>query len=816
MEVTVADKKVAVVVVHGVADQQPSDSARQIANLLTDLCPLGTYSTFQEEKIRIPVEPVKAGGETAGHRSPFEERNADAILRHRGTPPDATPEQGFMRDQLRDYADGPKIFETVRLDGTRNRSDERNEPACNVHIYEAYWADLSRLGQSIFVFFEELYQLLLHLPSLGRNAVDYARAENDNKGLWRPFSWLHRWSVRWLTLFIVVLNLTLASLVLPLLVPRLLRTEPPPPVPAMCPLPVLPVATAPLLCGPPVVNILGHALLALAAIGIAAWLLHRRRPIPAWLWVLAPPLAAAAAWAVANAICCGWGAARLLLIEVWALSAFLIALLLVTYGRMRRGALLVGGILLGATGLALFWRINGALDNEAALSEAVVQVAQMLDVLLQIAWRIHVPWMLATFLVGIVCAATTKATWRKQAWNTAWTSRATLTLSTALFANLTLAVWTAVFKTVQNIVPATAAYRPIFIKGPLPNLLCLNPAPTTINCFLKETLMVSASQVFILISIVFGLFVIGAVWSILPSVLVESKPPKQEDSVVPMHALGVWLTRGLSFIPWAAEIFTVLFTVAVVFAIRKALAHVCETPPENSWKAISAAAALLLALIGARFWMPGARGALDVIIDVDNYLRQHPKNNTPRARIAARFASLFEFVLKKERCGHTYDSVIIIAHSQGTVIVADLLRFLKLETHPLSAALADKNVAFFTMGNPLRQLYSRAFAGLYPWVWPQGRPELKDVGVAEWINAYYSGDYVGRFVWEDKELPSMWYRRDADPQNVDRPSVHSISAGIEQMCLGEGAHTHYWDDRGGDDVAWMLNKLIAARCGGKP
>jgi len=43
----VADKKVAVVVVHGVADQQPSDSARQIADLLTHLCPFGTYSTFQ-------------------------------------------------------------------------------------------------------------------------------------------------------------------------------------------------------------------------------------------------------------------------------------------------------------------------------------------------------------------------------------------------------------------------------------------------------------------------------------------------------------------------------------------------------------------------------------------------------------------------------------------------------------------------------------------------------------------------------------------------------------------------------------------------
>ncbi|MGA8807968.1 MAG: hypothetical protein WB973_08825 [Thermoanaerobaculia bacterium] len=811
-----AGKKVAVVVVHGVADQQPSDSARQIANLLTDLCPHGTYSTFQEEKIRIPVEKVKVGGPTVGHRAPFEERNDDAILRHRGSNavgPD--PEHGFMRDQLRDYANGPKIFETVRLDGQRNENRKRGEAACDVHVYEAYWADLSRLGQSIFVFFEELYQLLLHLPSLGRNAVDYARAENNNKGLWPLFSWLHRWSVRWLTLFIVVLNLTMATLVLPLLVPRLLRTGPLPAVPAStatapCPIP-LQSSTTNLMCAPPVVNILGHALLALAAIGIIAWLLHRRRPISTWLWTLAPVLAAATGWAVANAICGRWGAPRLLLIEVWALSAFLIALLLATYEGMRRGALLVGTILLIATGAAFFWRINAALNNETALSEAVVQVAQMIDIVLQIAWRIHVPWMLVTFLAGIVCAATTTPGWRKQAWNTAWTSRATLTLSTALFANLTLAVWTAVFKSVQNIVPATAVYRPVFIKGPLPNLLCLHSAPTTINCFLKETLMVSASQVFIFISIVFGLFVIGAVWSILPSVLVESNPPKtQEASTVPMHALGVWLTRGLSFIPWTTEIFTALFA----YALWKALVNFnhCVQPGENSWKAISAAAAMLLALISARFWLPGARGALDIIIDVDNYLRQHPKKNTPRARIAARFASLLNFVLNEHLCNHSYDSVIIIAHSQGTVIVADLLRFLNKEKDPLVSALAAKNVAFFTMGNPLRQLYARAFSGLYPWVWPAGRPALADVGVAEWINAYYSGDYVGRFVWEDKNAPSMWYRRDTNPQDVGRPTLQPISPDVTQMCLGEGAHTHYWDDRGGDDVAWMLDKLIAKRC----
>src|SRR5207244_7922130 len=97
------------------------------------------YSTFQEEKIRVPVEPVTDKTEELP-RGPFEERNDDALRRHRGMRPEVDPAQGFMRDQLRGYdeKDQPRVFETVRLDGVRN------EGGCEVHIYEAYWAYLSR------------------------------------------------------------------------------------------------------------------------------------------------------------------------------------------------------------------------------------------------------------------------------------------------------------------------------------------------------------------------------------------------------------------------------------------------------------------------------------------------------------------------------------------------------------------------------------------------------------------------------------------------------------------------------------------------
>ncbi|MEA2328386.1 MAG: hypothetical protein QOE68_3345, partial [Thermoanaerobaculia bacterium] len=356
-----ADKKVAVVVVHGVADQQPSESARQIADLLTDLCPLGKYTTFEEAKIRIPVEPViklkkDADGnaiiEPKVHKPPFEERNDDALLRHRGeTPLVDDPEHGFMFDQLRGYdpdaEDQPRVFETVRLDGVRNATN------CDVHVYEAYWADLSRRTKGILSFFGELYQLLLHLPSLGRNAVDYARAE-DKGHLWPLFSWFHRWSVRWLTLFIVVLNLVMATLVLPLMAPWL--TQPPkPPTPkpfhglaACCGLakvdarnepgaPTIAVAAVGDAKVPSVVDVVTQVVLALALFGITAWVLRHQRP-PAWLWAIAPLAAAAAGLVLAYWINgkWGWGSGRLLVSEAWVVSAALIALALSKYQTMRR------------------------------------------------------------------------------------------------------------------------------------------------------------------------------------------------------------------------------------------------------------------------------------------------------------------------------------------------------------------------------------------------------------------------------------------------------------------------------------------------
>jgi hypothetical protein len=131
---------------------------------------------------------------------------------------------------------------------------------------------------------------------------------------------------------------------------------------------------------------------------------------------------------------------------------------------------------------------------------------------------------------------------------------------------------------------------------------------------------------------------------------------------------------------------------------------------------------------------------------------------------------------------------VIVAHSQGTVITADLLRFLRDAASPNDdpqiARLAAMPVYLFTMGCPLRDLYAARFPRLYHWA---RRPEPAALGVRQWTNAYRSGDYIGRSLWPDE--------RTDDSTRTD-------------VCIGAGAHTHYWD-RTAPMIAEMLDRAIA-------
>jgi hypothetical protein len=237
---------------------------------------------------------------------------------------------------------------------------------------------------------------------------------------------------------------------------------------------------------------------------------------------------------------------------------------------------------------------------------------------------------------------------------------------------------------------------------------------------------------------------------------------------------------------------------------------------------------------------------LDLVLDVDNYLRTTPADSPPRARIAERFVSLLRYLASDAPEGGRYDSVVIIAHSLGALITADLLRF--LETEQADPALArlgfgsaqpdarprKRPLHLFTMGAPIRQLINRFFPHRYRWVrdTPDNgvgpvpdsscavadvpspvTPEPSRLGVQRWDNAYRSGDYVGRAMWLNE-----WYVRNLEgpdhgqwpeaPTMIVNPSPREPSVRFGEMCIGVGGHTHYWDNSA-PDIAAHLDELIA-------
>ena len=71
-------------------------------------------------------------------------------------------------------------------------------------------------------------------------------------------------------------------------------------------------------------------------------------------------------------------------------------------------------------------------------------------------------------------------------------------------------------------------------------------------------------------------------------------------------------------------------------------------------------------------YAPAVRAPLDVALDVDNYFREFPRKQIPRARIFARYVALLEHVAA-QGC----DRIVIVAHSQGCVISVETLRWLR-------------------------------------------------------------------------------------------------------------------------------------------
>lgn len=897
--------RVAIVAVHGVADQKPGESAAAMAELLLGLeLPVASdgaatplqYSTFEARTLHVPLRPtvldhperalVSAAKSVAPNPGPWtrlqcslsERRGFTARMRHTPNPraldAPGTLAHEFMRQQLAGYGGGDgggtgeKSLCTTRLDGyaTWRAGDPGATPSARlpraqrttIHIYEVFWADISRFGGGGLAFLGALYQLLFHLCTLGRQAVDDAALEHANERGWSLLSNLQAYAVRLLVLPIPILNLILL-------------------VTAFCALPARTItsrgtATAVAMATAGLIAIV----LTYRAYVVAARLRVARRPLT---WMAVPAIAALAGAGAA------WGAIShavpvevVLAIEWWVVGAAAIGVLLWQYERVRPGARWVGILLLVATLGALIRSLGVAWQPDttalAIVEDGSLWTMQLLFAALRASWMVVIVCAIAAFLLGCCLLAKAKRSGEVAQYARARaavrTGRLALSLTVSLFLIVTILIWSGIFA-------ASVKYLDIFkcgvtTTGPLMHALgwlvptpkhmvrwlgeavttefnegCgLGPTDLTVYGYVRGLLVLSVGSglplMLLLFSAAFGLLI----WMALPSVGMEGRDAAPSRCTnAQSQRWGAWLSRGLdSTSAVTCLLWTMSFAVPFVFALAEhgwlyipwlvTMRKITVGMLSGMGAAVLASAVVVIGTISKV-----AGSGLDVALDVDNYLRTFPVDATPRARIAERYTSILRTIAaERDADGRPYDAVIIVAHSLGALISGDLLRFLKREAEagahdealaPLGyshgATPGQIPLYLFTMGNPVRQLLDRFFPHRYRWVRaepdngrqsldeltptrsipPGAGPDAAELGVAAWRNAYRSGDYVGRSLWLDE-----WYNRTNGPDDsggYPEPIYIASQGDVAEMCIGMGAHTHYWD-KTAPDIALQIDKLV--------
>ncbi|HEX7191396.1 MAG TPA: hypothetical protein VF381_07470, partial [Thermoanaerobaculia bacterium] len=347
-------KRVAVVAVHGVADQQPNDSAWQVAGLLTAFG--AGYAPWSGYEMQLPLEPLLQDGD--------------------GTPKpnDPSPGASFMFSLLCGYRQEERTFNTIKIDGAKTDNGKEKK----VDVYEAYWADLSKLAPGVFDFFAELYQLLLHLPSLGRTVVrEEASLHPKESARWSLFTQAHRAAVWMLIVLIALLNLVLLTFVAPTLVTKLdgtpsLQQTNRVTVPCgdKCPEPEYKCVVKQTTQKPrvPFTPVLFIILVIAIGTAFAGWLV-RDQKLSGAAWTAVPIIAAVAFALLSAFLARTLDALDLLGVLAWLIAAGIGVAVASKYSYRRPGAMGVTLVLMGLSGFFFLWRL--AMERQTLLNASM-------------------------------------------------------------------------------------------------------------------------------------------------------------------------------------------------------------------------------------------------------------------------------------------------------------------------------------------------------------------------------------------------------------------------------------------------------------
>jgi hypothetical protein len=159
--------------------------------------------------------------------------------------------------------------------------------------------------------------------------------------------------------------------------------------------------------------------------------------------------------------------------------------------------------------------------------------------------------------------------------------------------------------------------------------------------------------------------------------------------------------------------------------------------------------------------VPSLRTGLNAAADVLLYILPADFPFSLQRRAKERFLKLFMQV----RDTHTKGNISILAHSQGTVIVRDVL-----------GAMDDANCRLVTVGSPLSSLYGRFL----------GRP-VTPVAGCDWVNIFRPSDYIGGPITEDfGKRPNFNIKN--EQLNVNYGATHFLyfeDAKVVEFTLGE-------------------------------
>ncbi|HEX4380592.1 MAG TPA: hypothetical protein VH022_11190, partial [Candidatus Acidoferrum sp.] len=466
--------KVAVVVVHGVAYHAPGASAQAAAELLHGLRrgrESSPYRADEEQTVSIPlkqleiVDPIQEVADKSwisklpvfGYFSRcLQERTIFLTRAWRDAKATKQEDEGgrekvandFMKLVLQDYRgvqkpnpqpdehDEAASYVTTCLKLTRDATPVTRGPdkktdtpeidptlpaSTDVHIYECYWADLSRPDNTVLSFFLGLYQMLFHFASLSRLAISTGVLENPKSiGLWSTLDWVQLWAVRVLTLPIPVLNVLLFVSLIGVL-------------PALVGVGVAKVAAA----------------VSAALLGLFGYLIvSSKLPSFRWplSWALMPVLPALLFGAFAWCIATHGDPRDVLAVEGWIFGAALIEISVSSYTEVRDGARQVAWTLY-LLALATFVAILCTSDfPDHSISRETLRMMQFVLAALRASWLVVL--LLAT--VGLVVGS---CAWRTQsdpgnrarAKAAVRASRFALAMPALSIMIVTLAIWSAVF-----------------------------------------------------------------------------------------------------------------------------------------------------------------------------------------------------------------------------------------------------------------------------------------------------------------------------------------------------------------------------------